>query len=244
MVNEESIRDQIKAIEGWATAAYEEAKRANPNLSEILENLKSINLQGRKLEWRGGNLKSLPDSKESNQLKKNITEIRVAAMTAYGDIKKEKQISRGSGRYLKVVASKAIDSLKLMDRLHEEDPNLEDFSNPHTLEQIKRLMEEHGIRHVNFTVFNGEVSGSGAFGKHGANIFVKSNFEIIFARPQAEPAFNNCHTVTNLSYSKRYPGKYPGFKAFLTKVLEIISRGIKGECQDACKEFRRNEIDV
>lgn len=51
-VVEGSIFNQIKAIEGWALLAYQESVKKTPNVELILDNLRKINLQARKLEWR------------------------------------------------------------------------------------------------------------------------------------------------------------------------------------------------
>ncbi|GEM_PF-6396196 len=56
---EGSIYTQIKAIEGWALNAYQESAKKTPNVDVILENLKKINLQARKLVEQFA--KELPD---------------------------------------------------------------------------------------------------------------------------------------------------------------------------------------
>jgi len=42
--------NEIKAIEGWALQCYQESVKKSPNVDVILENLRKINLQARKLE--------------------------------------------------------------------------------------------------------------------------------------------------------------------------------------------------
>ena len=52
-VVEGSTVEQIKAIEGWALQCYQESVKKSPNIDEIIENLRKINLQARKMEWKG-----------------------------------------------------------------------------------------------------------------------------------------------------------------------------------------------
>src|SRR3989344_6856460 len=45
--------NEIKAIEGWALQCYQESVKKSANIDVILENLRKINLQARKMEWKG-----------------------------------------------------------------------------------------------------------------------------------------------------------------------------------------------
>ena len=59
---EGSTLEQIKAIEGWALNAYTESVKKVPNVDVIIENLRKINLQARKLEW--GRRRGMDDLQE------------------------------------------------------------------------------------------------------------------------------------------------------------------------------------
>ncbi len=80
---EQSIKEQIAAMEGWAIRAKELYETAG-NFNGAIEQLRLINTQGRRLEWRGGNsgLKHLPRLRAVKGLKKNIMEARAAAQEA------------------------------------------------------------------------------------------------------------------------------------------------------------------
>ena len=79
---EESIKKQIAAMESWAIDARKKAESSNYKKTE--DNLKEINIQGRRLEWRGGmaGLRHLPDIEEVKELKKRISSARAAAKDA------------------------------------------------------------------------------------------------------------------------------------------------------------------
>ena len=113
---EGSVYNQIKAIEGWALTAYQESLKKSPNVDEILENLRKINLQARKLEWRGKGLDSLPKGQLSEDLKKKITQLRAAVVTLR-DIKKDKVLSSGSKRTIRVLTAVAAEAIKLVESL-------------------------------------------------------------------------------------------------------------------------------
>jgi hypothetical protein len=83
---EESISSQIAAMEGWAIQAQERIKGRDFKGAE--EALKTLNIQGRRLEWRGGELglRSLPKTPESTQIKTNISSARAAAANAISSI--------------------------------------------------------------------------------------------------------------------------------------------------------------
>ena len=87
MAEEKSIKDQIyEMYDVWAVAAQQEAGKGN--YEKVKEELGKINLQGRKLEWRGGlsGLKHLPDMEEVKVLKNKVTEARAAAQQALSSI--------------------------------------------------------------------------------------------------------------------------------------------------------------
>ena len=92
------IKDQIAAMEAWAIDAKQKADSGNYKEAEA--NLKNINRQGRRLEWRGGQygLKHLPDLEEVEQLKKKITQVRAAAQTALTSITKLSKLPKQEGK--------------------------------------------------------------------------------------------------------------------------------------------------
>src|SRR3989338_11143265 len=111
---EGSIYNQIKAIEGWALATYQESVKKAPNIDAILENLRQINLQARKIEWRGKGLDNLPKGQVAEDLKKKITQLRAAVVTLR-DIKKDKELSNASKRTLRMLSSLATEAIKFKD---------------------------------------------------------------------------------------------------------------------------------
>jgi len=76
-VVEGSTVEQIKAIEGWALQCYQESVKKNPNVNEILENLRKINTQARKLD-RTGNFKNLEKSLSVNS--RGFTRMAIAEL--------------------------------------------------------------------------------------------------------------------------------------------------------------------
>lgn len=119
------------------------------------------------------------------------------------------------------------------------DPNLEDFTNPHTLEKIKEIMAGHNM--FNLRVMSGKNNPgiSGQFG-NGANIHVwfgsvRKIMQIDYARLTGNPAFSG----------QKYPGLYNprnrfiylSFKAYLTRFLEIIDDAVQGRSTE--KVFKR-----
>ncbi len=104
--------NQLKAIEGWALNAYQESVKKSPNVDEILENLRKINLQARKLEWRGKGLDDLP-KQVGEDLKKKVTQLR-AAVVVLRDIKKDKELSSASKRTIRMLFSLATETVKIV----------------------------------------------------------------------------------------------------------------------------------
>lgn len=125
-VVEGSIYNQVKAMESWALEAYQESVKNSPNMDLILKNLRKINLQGRKLEWRGKGLESLPKGQVAEDLKKKITQLRAAVVTLR-DIKKDKDLSNASKRTLQVLSGVATEARKLVEQFAKGLPNLENM---------------------------------------------------------------------------------------------------------------------
>ncbi|MEK6899970.1 MAG: pentapeptide repeat-containing protein [Nanoarchaeota archaeon] len=123
---EGSIYNQIKAIEGWALNAYQESVKKVPNVDAILENLRKINLQARKLEWRGTGLKNLPKGEAAEDLKKKITQLRAAVVTLR-DIKKDKELGNASKRTIRMLSSLATETIKLVEQFAKGLPDLHKF---------------------------------------------------------------------------------------------------------------------
>ena len=120
--------EQMKAVESWALECYQESKKDNPNLDEILENLRKINLQVRKI-WSNTNRRRSRSAKgkpigipsgpraraerydvitaplSSDWMKKKITEIRAAAVVTLRDIKKDNGLSNNSKKTIRLMSS-------------------------------------------------------------------------------------------------------------------------------------------
>lgn len=120
---EGSIYNQVKAMESWALNAYQESVKKSPNVDLILDNLRKINLQGRKLEWRGKGLESLPKGQVAEDLKKKVTQLRAAVVTLR-DIKKDKELSNASKRTLRVLSAVATEARKLVEQFAKGLPDL------------------------------------------------------------------------------------------------------------------------
>ena len=75
---EQSIKDRIAAMEGWAIQISQKISSTEYKKGEDL--VQKLKQQGRKLEWRGGKsgLKRLPELAEVITIKKNISEARAA----------------------------------------------------------------------------------------------------------------------------------------------------------------------
>ncbi len=71
---EQTIKDQIAAMEGWAIQAKKQMDALK--YYEVMKLFKLINVQGRRLEWRG--LKQLPKMEESKMLKLKISQGQVS----------------------------------------------------------------------------------------------------------------------------------------------------------------------
>ena len=95
---EQSIKDQIAALEGWAIDAKEKADAGNYKEAEA--DFKNIDVQGRRLEWRGGKygLKHLPDLAEVKELKKKITAARAACQQALTSITSLSKLPKPEGK--------------------------------------------------------------------------------------------------------------------------------------------------
>ena len=118
--------EQMKAVEGWALECFQESLKKSPNNEEIIETLKKINLQVRKLwkicerqskehqeerpRWRGVYLQP-PGGAHPDVLKK-LTEIRATAVVTLRDIKKDKALSNSSKRTLRMLSSLATEVVK------------------------------------------------------------------------------------------------------------------------------------
>ena len=120
---EGSIYSQIKAIEGWALTVYQESVKKSPNVDVILDTLRKINLQARKIEWRGKGLDDLPKGQVGEDLKKKVTQLRAAVVTLR-DIKKDKELSNASKRTLRMLSSLATEAIKLVEQFAKGLPDL------------------------------------------------------------------------------------------------------------------------
>lgn len=98
MAEEQSIKDQIAAMEGWAIKAKQNIDSGKYEEAEEL--LRTVNTQGRRLEWRGGErgLKHLPEMNSVNILKKKISQARSAAQEAQNSINYFGKIAKKEGK--------------------------------------------------------------------------------------------------------------------------------------------------
>ncbi len=145
MVDEQSILDQIKAMEGWAIQARQ--KIYSQKFSDVDHLLKLVDVQGRKLEWRSGvsGLKHLPELDDVKVLRTKITQARAAsqrcltaltsvAKLAKNEGKKPAQVAiirKEKEKYLKIIGehiSILIETLKIAVAISSQEPWL----NPQT----------------------------------------------------------------------------------------------------------------
>src|SRR3989344_603904 len=108
-----------------------------------------------------------------------------------------------------------------------QDPNFEDFRNPHTLEQIKGLMATHNFYHLSVWDITENSGVSGMFGypnkkEGGAAINVWFDYkrkimQIDYAQLINNPAFSG--SVYPLHYNPQRRFKYSSFRAYLTRFL-------------------------
>ena len=98
MPEEKSIQNQIAAMEGWAIDAKKKADSSN--YKEAEDDLKNLNLQGRRLEWRGGKYgtRHLPDLEEVKELKAKITSARAATQQAMTAVSNLIRLSKKEGK--------------------------------------------------------------------------------------------------------------------------------------------------
>src|SRR3989344_4930376 len=216
---EGSVYNQIKAIEGWALTAYQESLKKVPNVDEILENLRKINLQSRKLEWRGKGLDSLPKGRLAEDVKKKITQLRAAVVTLR-DIKKDKELSNSSKRTIRILTAVAAEAIKLVEGLaripfEQFDTNpilLEDFLRgeenfAHLTQEMRRTLWNNSpargkLRLRNLDLSKADLKGFNFSGMNITNCkFVEANIsatdfsECIINSPQNDDGYqvNNPH---------------------------------------------------
>jgi len=133
MVREQTIIGEISVLVKFS----KEAKKTidGNNYNETIKQLKVVNVQGRRLQWRGGRLglNHLPEMKEVKALKEKISVVRAAAQTAITAIehleklakkerknsvevaaikKKESEYKKEAGKNISMMESMAITSLE------------------------------------------------------------------------------------------------------------------------------------
>lgn len=160
--------EQMQAVESWALSCYRESKKDNPNLDEILENLRKINLQERKIWSNSQRIKKrsaeglpigIPSGRgeytkyistavrygarpkkgstnipleydmhlnelgeDPDWMVKKITEVRATAVVTLRDIKKEKKLSLGSKRNIRLLSSLATQIAELKAKWEKSQP--------------------------------------------------------------------------------------------------------------------------
>src|SRR3989344_1434602 len=114
-MTEESIKDIIAAMEGWAIKAKQ--KIASKNFNEAVKLLRNLNTQGRRLEWSGGKsgLRHLPKLKEVDILKQKISQFRAAAQESLSALQHLDKLAKKEGKKpaeVAVIEKKRSDYLK------------------------------------------------------------------------------------------------------------------------------------
>jgi len=114
-MTEESIKDIIAAMEGWAIKAKQ--KIASKNFNEAVKLLRNLNTQGRRLEWSGSKsgLKHLPKLKEVGILKQKISQSRAAAQESLSALQHLDKLAKKEGKKpaeVAVIEKKRSDYLK------------------------------------------------------------------------------------------------------------------------------------
>ena len=114
-MTEESIKDIIAAMEGWAIKAKQ--KIASKNFNEAVKLLRNLNTQGRRLEWSGSKsgLKHLPKLKEVGILKQKISQFRAAAQESLYALQHLDKLAKKEGKKpaeVAVIEKKRSDYLK------------------------------------------------------------------------------------------------------------------------------------
>ncbi len=134
MPEEKSIQNQIAAMESWAIDTRNKIGAGNYNDAEA--DLKNINLQGRRLEWRRGKLglKHLPDLDEVKKLKKKITSARAAAQFALTSITNLSKLLKQKGKTPAEVAA-----------IEKKENSLKKDAGKNTTILIRVLEEARGI---------------------------------------------------------------------------------------------------
>jgi len=145
------------------------------------------------------------------------------------------------------------------------DPNLEDFSNPHTLEKVKLLMEEHSMYGLHIWQHKHGSGVSGLYGhpdtkNGGARIEVYTlvhngvldigsmniNCVKLVDHPQFDRYWHDIfrygrYTMTSVLDDRI---KFPTFKSYLTRFLEIIDDAVQGRSnQNVIERFRKEGLD-
>lgn len=128
MANEQSLLDMLKAIEAWSLEVAEEVKKREPNYDTILQNLKNINREGRRIAGFGGAIKTLQDNKVKNELKTKIASIRAVAMKLHGDLRSEPSLNRAMQRYTREMVLEAVESVKIVETLSSNRVNFSDMA--------------------------------------------------------------------------------------------------------------------
>ena len=105
----------------------------------ILDTLRKINLQARKLEWRGKGLDDLPKGQVREDLKKKVTQLRAAVVTLR-DIKKDKGLGNAAKRTIRMLSSEATEAVKLVEQFAKGLPDLEKMS----VEQKEEFLQGEG----------------------------------------------------------------------------------------------------
>ena len=132
-----------------------------------------------------------------------------------------------------------------------KDPNLEDFRNLHTLEQIKGLMATHNMYYLRIWQREENSGVSGLFGnpnkkEGGAAIQVwfdpkRKIMQIDYAQLVTNPAFSGPVFPRHYNPQRRF--KYPSFKAYLTRFLEILDDAVQGKSyENVSKRLEREGI--
>ncbi len=124
MAEDQLIKDQIAAMEGWAILVLRSKLNASkPDYEGAKGLLKHINRQGRKLEWRGYGIRKLPDV-FTKDLKTQISSARASAQKIIDWLDK-KDFEQKKELYLKLCKQYATSMTEMLKRARvtvEEEP--------------------------------------------------------------------------------------------------------------------------
>lgn len=115
MADEQSILEQIKAIEAWAIQAKQ--KVDSRKFDDAGKLCKTIEVQGRRLEWRSGEsgLKHLPELEEVKTLRLKVSEARAAVQQSISAVTSLAKLAKKEGKKPAEVAAIKRDEVRYLN---------------------------------------------------------------------------------------------------------------------------------